>query len=160
REQKAQWEAAKAGKARDFLVTIFRINDIQSGNTTTARQILNEAEQRIPIEFASQPELRDELLTAIENVNRNLDRTIPAAMILAAGGGVNLRSARGAADKPVPQTLLYPDDRLTLATNAHVQIVCLSNLRKERLEPGRDATIGRAGCSPAAAVRERDDSVL
>ena len=61
-------------KARDFLVGIFRIKDIQAGNTTTARQIMSEAEQRIPIEFAAQPELRDELLATIESVNRNLDR--------------------------------------------------------------------------------------
>ena len=160
REQKAQREADKARKARDFLVSIFRIKDIQAGNTTTARQILNEAEQRIPIEFADQPELRDELLAAIENVNRNLDRTIPAAMILEARGTVKLRSARGDGARPVPQTLLYPDDRLTLAADAHVQIVFMSNLHKERLEPGREATIGRTGCSPPAAVRERDDSVL
>ncbi len=123
REQKAQREADKARKARDFLVRIFRIKDIQAGNTTTARQILNEAEQRIPIEFADQPELRDELLAAIENVNRNLDRTIPAAMILEARGAVKLRSARGDGARPVPQTLLYPDDRLILAADAHVQIV-------------------------------------
>ena len=156
----AQREADKARKARDFLVRIFKIKDIQAGNTTTARQILNEAEQRIPIEFADQPELRDELLAAIENVNRNLDRTIPAAMILEARGAVKLRSARGDGARPVPQTLLYPDDRLTLAADAHVQIVFMSDLHKERLEPGREATIGRTGCLPPAAVRERDDSVL
>jgi len=160
REQKAQREADKASKARDFLVRIFRIKDIQAANTTTARQILNEAEQRIPIEFANQPELRDELLAAIENVNRNLDRTIPAAMILEARGAVKLRSARGDGARPVPQTLLYPDDRLTLAADAHVQIVFMSNLHKERLESGREATIGRTGCLPPAAVRERYDSVL
>ena len=113
RERKAQREADKARKARDFLVRIFRIKDVQAGNTTTARQIMSEAEQRIPIEFADQPELRDELLAAIEDVNRNLDRTIPAAMILEARGAVTLRSARGDGARPVPQTLLYPDDRLT-----------------------------------------------
>jgi formylglycine-generating enzyme required for sulfatase activity len=41
-----------------------------------------------------------------------------------------------------------------------VQLVFLSDLHKERLQPGREATIGRKGCSPAEAVRERDDSVL
>jgi formylglycine-generating enzyme required for sulfatase activity len=158
REQKAQQEADKARKARDFLVSIFRIKDIQAGNTTTARQILNEAEQRIPIEFADQPALRDELLAAIEDVNRTLDRAIPAAMILEAQGALQLQSSRGA--RPVPQALLYPDDRLTLAADAQVQLVFLSDLHKERLQPGREATIGRRGCSPADAVRERDDSVL
>jgi formylglycine-generating enzyme required for sulfatase activity len=60
----------------------------------------------------------------------------------------------------VPQALLYPDDRLTLAVDAQVQLVFLSDLHKERVQPGREAAIGRKGCSPAAAVRERDDSVL
>ncbi len=160
REQKAHREADKATKARDFLVRIFRIKDIQAGNTTTARQILNEAEQRIPMEFADQQELRDELLAAIENVNLNLDRTIPAAMILEARGAVKLHTPRGGSARPVPQTLLYPDDRLNLAADANVQLVFLSDLHKERLQPGREATIGRKGCSPAAAARERDDSVL
>jgi formylglycine-generating enzyme required for sulfatase activity len=60
----------------------------------------------------------------------------------------------------VPQTLLYPDDRLALAEDAQVQLVFLSDLHKERLQPGREAIIGRKGCSPADAVRERDDDFL
>jgi hypothetical protein len=160
REQKARQEAAKATKARDFLVNIFHIEDIQAGNTTTARQILNQAEQRIPIEFAEQPELRDELLAAIADVNRTLDRTIPAAMVLEARGALQLHTPRGDGTRPLPQTLLYPDDRLTLAADAQVQLVFLSDLHKERLQAGREATIGRKGCSPADAVRGRDDSVL
>jgi formylglycine-generating enzyme required for sulfatase activity len=160
RGYKARREADKATKARDFLVGVFRIKDVQAGNTTTARQILNEAEQRIPIEFANQPELRDELLAAIENVNHNLDRTIPAAMILETRGAIKLRPAREDGARPVPQTLLYPDDRLTLASDAHVQIVFMSDLHKEWVEPGQAVTIGRTGCSPPGAVRERSDSVL
>jgi hypothetical protein len=160
RRQAAEKEADKARKARDFLVSIFRIQDVQAGNTTTARQILNQAEQRIPIEFADQPELRDELLAAIEDVNRSLDRTIPAAMILEARGAIQVHSPRGDGARPVPQVLLYPDDGLTLAADAQVQLVFLSDLHKERLQPGREATIGRKGCSPAGAVRERDASAL
>jgi formylglycine-generating enzyme required for sulfatase activity len=160
REQQALQEADKARKARDLLVRIFHIKDVEAGNTKTARQILNEAEQRIPIEFAAQPELRDELLAAIADVNRNLDRTIPAAMILEARGAIQLQSSRGDGARPVPQALLYPEDRLTPAADAQVQLVFLSDLHKERLQPGREATIRRKGCSPAAAVRERDDSVL
>jgi formylglycine-generating enzyme required for sulfatase activity len=160
KRQAAEQEADKAKKARDFLVSIFRIKDVQAGNTTTARQILNHAEQRIPIEFAEQPELRDELLAAIADVNRTLDRTIPAALILEASGAIQLRSGHGDSAQPVPQTLLYPDDRLTLAADAQVQLVLLSDLHKERLQAGREATIGRKGCSPADAVGERDDSVL
>src|SRR5262249_48779154 len=60
----------------------------------------------------------------------------------------------------VPQTLLYPDDRLTLAADARVQLVFLSDLHKERLQSVQEATIGRKGCLPAAAVRERADDVL
>jgi formylglycine-generating enzyme required for sulfatase activity len=160
RERKARQEADKARKARDFLVSIFRIKDIRAGNTRTARQILNEAEQRIPTEFADQPDLRDELLAAIADVNRNLDRTVPAAMILEARGAIRLHSPRGGSARPVPQTLLYPTDRLSLAADARVQLVFLSDLHKERLQAGREATIGRKGCSPAAAVRERADDVL
>jgi formylglycine-generating enzyme required for sulfatase activity len=156
----AEQEADKARKARDFLVSIFRIKDIKAGNTTTARQILNQAEQRIPIEFAEQPDLRDELLAAIADVNRTLDRTIPAAMILEARGAIQLYSPRGDGARPVPQTLLYPDDRLSLAADAQVQLVFLSDLHQERLQPGQEATIGRKGCSPADAVQGRDDSVL
>jgi formylglycine-generating enzyme required for sulfatase activity len=160
REQKALQEADKAKKARDFLVSIFRIKDIQAGNTTTAWQILNQAEQRIPIEFAEQPELRDELLAAIADVKGSLDRTIPAAMILEARGAIQLHSPRGDSARPEPQTLLYPDDRLSLAADAQVQLVFLSDLHKERLQPGREATIGRKGSSMADAVRERADDVL
>jgi formylglycine-generating enzyme required for sulfatase activity len=161
KERVAQQEADKARKARDFLVVnIFRIKDVQAGNTTTARQILNQAEQRIPVEFAEQPELRDDLLAAIADVNRHLDRTIPAALILEARGAIQLHSPRGDRARPVPQALLYPDDRLTPAPDAQVQLVFLSDLHKERLHPGREATIGRKGCSPADAVWERDDSVL
>jgi serine/threonine protein kinase/formylglycine-generating enzyme required for sulfatase activity len=160
RQEKAQQEADKATKARDFLVSIFRIKDIQAGNTTTARQIVNQAEHRIPIEFAGQPELRDELLAAIADVNRSLDRTIPAAMILEARGAIQLHSSRGISVRPSPQTLLYPDDRLALAADAQVQLVFLSDLHKERLQSGREATIGRKGCSPTDAVRERAEDVL
>jgi formylglycine-generating enzyme required for sulfatase activity len=160
KEAEARREADKARKARDFLVGIFRIKDVRTGNTTTARQILNEAEQRVPIEFAEQPELRDELLAAIADVNRALDQAIPAAMILEASGAIELYSPRGDGARPVLQALLYPDDRLTLAADAQAQLVFLPDLHKERLQPGREATIGRKGCSPADAVRERDDSVL
>jgi formylglycine-generating enzyme required for sulfatase activity len=156
----AEQEADKARKARDFLVSIFRIKDVPAGNTTTAIDILIQAKERIPIEFAGQPELRDELLAAIEDVNRTLDRTIPAAMILEARGTLQLHSPRSDRAWPVPQTLLYPDDRLSLAADAQVQLVILSDLHKERLQPGQEATIGHKGCSPAGALRERDDSVL
>jgi formylglycine-generating enzyme required for sulfatase activity len=157
----AQREADKAKKARDFLVSIFRISeaDVQAGNIT-ARQILNDAEQRIPLEFAEQPELRAELLAAIEDVNRTLGRALPAAMILEARGPVQLQSAKGV-NKPVaPQVLLFGDDRLTLAADAEVKLVFLSDFHQEQLKPGRETTIGRKGCGPADAVSRRDNGPL
>jgi len=156
----AEQEADKTRKARDFLLSIFRIRDIKEGNTTTARQILNQAEQRIPVEFAGQPELRDELLTAIADVNRNLDRTIPAAMILETRGTVRMLPPRGDGVHPVLQTLLHAEDRLILAEDAAVRLVFLSDLHQEWLRPGRDVTVGRKGCSPAEAVGERSEGVL
>ncbi|MHC5538820.1 bifunctional serine/threonine-protein kinase/formylglycine-generating enzyme family protein [Singulisphaera rosea] len=160
REKKARREAIKAKKARDFLISIFRIKDTHTGNTTTARQILNQAEERIPVEFADQRELRDELLAVIEDVNRSLAPAIPAAMILQTQGAITLHSQRGDTDRPGPQMLLYPDDRLTLAADARMQLVFLSDLRKGWLQPGRDVTIGRKDCSPGDAVRKCDDSIL
>src|SRR5205085_1491367 len=51
-------------------------------------------------------------------------------------------------------------DRLTLGADAQMQLVFLSDLHKERLQPGREVTIGRKGCAPADAVRERADDIL
>ena len=81
-------------------------------------------------------------------------------MILEAGGAVQLHSPRGDSARPAPQAMLYPDDRLTLAADAQVQLVFLSDLHKQRLQAGREATIGRNGCLPAAAVRENQLGLL
>ena len=60
KERNALKEADKAKKARDFLISIFQMppTDIGTGKVMTTREILNQAERRIPAEFASQPELR------------------------------------------------------------------------------------------------------
>jgi hypothetical protein len=52
---------------------------------------------------------------AIADVNRTLDRAIAVAMILEARGAIQLHPPRGGSAPPVPQTLHYPDDRLSLA---------------------------------------------
>ena len=160
-KEEAQREADKAKKARDFLVSIFELSDANGQRgTMTARQILDDAEKRIPQEFADQPELQKELLAAIEDVNRRLGRTIPAAMILEARGPVDLQSVSGVSKPVAPQALLFPDDRLTLAANAAVKLVFLSDLHQEQLEPGRKTTIGRKGCEPVDAVSRLDNSLL
>jgi formylglycine-generating enzyme required for sulfatase activity/tRNA A-37 threonylcarbamoyl transferase component Bud32 len=157
----AQKEADKAKKARDFLVSIFQISerDVQGGNVT-ARQILADAEQRIPVEFVDQPELRAELVTAIGKVKRGIARRTPQAMILEVRGTVQLQSATGVHKKAAPQTLVNLDDRLTLSADARVQLVFLSDFHKERLKPGREVTVDEQGCTPADAVQERDNSIL
>jgi len=159
KEKEAQREADKAKKARDFLVSIFRISETDVH--MTARQILNVAEQRIPLEFAEQPEVRADLLAAIEDINRTLGRTIPAAMILEVRGQVQLLSARWANNKSVaPQALLFPEDRLTLAADGAVKLVFLSDLHQEQLKPGRKVILGRKGCEPADSVGRRDNSLM
>ncbi len=59
-----------------------------------------------------------------------------------------------------PQTLLYTGDRLSLGLDAQVQLVILSDLHKERLKPGTEATIRRKGCEPADVIGERTKDVL
>jgi serine/threonine protein kinase/formylglycine-generating enzyme required for sulfatase activity len=160
-KRKALLEVDKATRARDFLVSILRISETDAlGGNITARQILADAEKRIPVEFADQPQLRAELVKAIGEVKRGIARRVPQAMILEVRGTVQWESAAGVLKPAVPQALLNLDDRLTLAADARVQLVFLADLHKERLKPGREVTIDSKGCQPADAVRERGNSVL
>ena len=126
----------------------------------TARQILDDAEKRIPLEFKDQPELQAELMAAIETVYAKMTVNAPLAMILEVGGTVQLQSTRDAKQRTVPQTLLYAGDRLTLAADGKVQLVYLSDLHNERLKPAREATIQRKGSKPEDAVGERTDDIM
>ena len=93
KEQEAKTEAAKAERASDYLVSIFELADANGPRgTMTPRQILDEAEERIPQQFADQPELRDKLLQKIGIVEDKLTATAPLAMILEASGAVQLQS--------------------------------------------------------------------
>jgi formylglycine-generating enzyme required for sulfatase activity len=154
-------EADKAKMASEFLVSIFQISerDVQGGNVT-ARQILADAERRIPVEFADQPELRGELVAVIRKVKRGIGRRSPQALILKVSGKVQLQTATGVNKAAVAQALLRLDDRLTLSADARVQLVFLSDFHKEWLKPGREATIDWTGCNPVDAVLERDNSLL
>jgi formylglycine-generating enzyme required for sulfatase activity len=161
REQKARQEADKANKARDFLVRIFELADTRTQTSTlTPRQMLDDAEKRIQEEFAGQPELQAELQAAIDKVYAKITENAPLAMILEAGGRVQLDSTRDAQQRPVPQTLLYAGDRLTLGEDGRVRLVVLSDLHQEWLRPGREATLGRKGCEPADGITERTDDVV
>jgi formylglycine-generating enzyme required for sulfatase activity len=161
KEEEATAKASLAIKARDFLLSIFQFSDANGQQTAmTARQILEDAEKRIPQEFADQPELREELLSAIGAVYAKITANAPLAMILEVRGPVQLHSSRDPKAQPVPQAMLYAGDRLTLAKDAGVQLVILSDLHKERLKPETEATVRRKGCEPADAVGECGDDVL
>jgi formylglycine-generating enzyme required for sulfatase activity len=154
KEKEARQEADKANKARAFLVSIFQ------RDTMTARQILDDAEQRVPREFADQPDLRDGLLADIDGVYAKMTANAPLAMILEARGAVQLHPSRGVNRRAVPQTLLYAGDRLSLGADGQVRLVVLSDLHQERLRSGREATVRRKGCEPADAIQERTTDVL
>jgi len=155
KEQEAKAEAAKAKKARDFLVSIFELSDAHGQRgTMTARQILDDAEKSIPEKFADQPELQKELLADVDRVFAKITANAPLAMLLEVSGTVQLHSTRNPNQRAVPQTLVYTGDRLTLGTDGQVQLVILSDLHKERLRPGAEAMVRRKGCEPADAVSE------
>ena len=97
---------------------------------------------------------------AIRDVKRGIARRTPQAMILEVRGTVRLQSAAGKKKAAIKQALLNLDDRLSLSSDAQVQVVFLSDFHKERLEPRREVTIDYQGCQPVDAVRERDNSVL
>jgi formylglycine-generating enzyme required for sulfatase activity len=154
-------EADKATKAREFLVSIFQKAETDAkGGNVTVRQLLDEADARIPVEFGDQPDLREELVSTIASVKRSIGRRTPQAMILGVRGTVQLQSAAGVQKAAVPQALLNLDDRLTLAADAQVQLVFVSDFHKERIKPRREVTIKFKACEPADAVLERNDSIL
>jgi formylglycine-generating enzyme required for sulfatase activity len=161
KEKEALRQADKAKKASDFLVSIFTLSDVNGQRgTMTVRQILDAAEKRVQREFADQPEQRAELLAAIETVYAKITASSPLAMILEVSGGVQLQTSRTPTPRPVPQTLLYAGDLLTLASDGQVQLLVLSDLHKERLKAGREARVRRKGCEPADAIRERSEDVM
>jgi formylglycine-generating enzyme required for sulfatase activity/tRNA A-37 threonylcarbamoyl transferase component Bud32 len=160
KEQEAQREADKARAVRDFLVSIFQQADPTSKRgTITAREILDEADKRVHREFADQPELQEELLAVIEEVYNKVGLVAPAAMIFEARGSVQLHAVRGMNQPAVPQRLLYPGDRLQLGADAQVQLLVLSDLHKEWLNPASEVTVRRKGCEPPDAVRERATTI-
>jgi formylglycine-generating enzyme required for sulfatase activity len=157
----AEQEADKAKKARDFLVSIFELCDARTQTSTlTPRQILDDAEKRISREFADQPELRAELQTAIDGVYAKITQNAPLAMLVEVHGAVQLQSSKDPRKQAVPHTLLYAGDRLSLADNAQVRLVVLSDLHQERLRSESVATICRTGCAPAEAVSGRSKEIL
>jgi formylglycine-generating enzyme required for sulfatase activity len=159
KRQKAEQEADKAKKARDFLASIFDLSELEKKQGTFSPfQLLDRAAQRLPIEFADHPELRADLMATLEDARIGLGT--PAAMLLEVRGVVELRSRKGAAKQAARNVLLFPGDRLSLAADAHVRLVVLSDLHQEWLAQGREATVGRQGCVPAEAVGRRSKDIM
>jgi formylglycine-generating enzyme required for sulfatase activity len=153
-------EADKARKARDFLVSIFELADARTQTgALTPRQMLDDAEKRIPTQFADQPELQAELQAAIDRVYAKVTQDAPLAMILEARGVIRLQSTRDPDRRAVPQALLYAGDHLSVGPDGEVRIVVLSDLHQEWLRPGREAMVRRKGCEPADAIDHRSDEV-
>jgi formylglycine-generating enzyme required for sulfatase activity len=154
----AEQEADKARKARDFLASIFDLSDQEKRGTFSPFQLLDRAEQRIPMQFADHPELRADLMATLEGARIGLGA--PAAMLLEVGGVVELRPRKGVAQQAARNAPLFPGDRLGLAADAQVRLVVLSDLHQEWLAPGREATVGRKGCMPAEAVGRRSNDIM
>jgi formylglycine-generating enzyme required for sulfatase activity len=155
----AEKEADKARKARDFLVSIFDLQELKKKQGTfSPSELLDRAEQRLPLEFADHPELRADLLATLEDVRSGLGT--PAALVLEVRGVVELRPRKGAAKQAAPDVLLFSGDRLRLAADGHVRLVVLSDLHQEWLAPGHEATVGRQGCAPTEAVGRHSQDLL
>jgi formylglycine-generating enzyme required for sulfatase activity len=81
-------------------------------------------------------------------------------MLLEVRGNVRMQSAAGFLKAAVPQALVHSDARLSRSADAQLVLVFLSDFHKERLKPGRAATIASTGCEPRDAILDRDDSIL
>jgi formylglycine-generating enzyme required for sulfatase activity len=158
KEAEAPKEADKATKARDFLASMFELSDQEKQGYFTPFQLIDRAEQRLPTQFADYPELRADLITTLEDARTGLGT--PAAMLLEVDGVVELRLRKGETKQAARNLLLYPGDRLNVATDANVRLVVLSDLHQEWLTPGREATVGRQGCRPAEAVGRRSNDIM
>ncbi|MBM3983114.1 MAG: serine/threonine protein kinase [Planctomycetes bacterium] len=113
--EKAKKEADKANKARDFLASIFDLSGLEKKEGTFSPfELLDRAEQRVPKEFAEHPELRADLLAALEEARIGLGA--PAAMLLEVRGAAELLPRKGGVKPAAPNVLLFPGDRLRLLT--------------------------------------------
>jgi formylglycine-generating enzyme required for sulfatase activity/tRNA A-37 threonylcarbamoyl transferase component Bud32 len=157
---KARKEADKAARARDFLVSIFDLSGPEKKEATFSPfELLNRAEQRVPTEFVNHPELRADLLAALDEARVGLGT--PAAMLLEVRGAAELLPRKGGTKPAAPNVLLFAGDRLRLGADGQVRLVVLSDLHQEWLAPGREATVTRkAGCAPADVVARRSSDIL
>lgn len=77
---RANLEARRAERVKQFLVSLFELADpMRSGDTTvTAAALLDDGTRRMEHELSSEPDVRADLLDAIARVNAGLGRLEPA----------------------------------------------------------------------------------
>jgi formylglycine-generating enzyme required for sulfatase activity len=158
--EEAKENAKNKTKVVEYLKRVFQPTETIEGGNLTLGQALTGADKRIESEFADQPELREELLAVIREMKRGVGRRTPQAMILEVHGTVQLQSAAGTPREAVPQALVNLDDHFTLAADAQLELVFLSDFHKEWIKPGREAKIDWNNCEPPDAVLKRDNSIL
>ena len=97
--QRAEREGQKATAVKDFLIDIFRQSSVQNpggveAKKVTAEQLLDVGAQRITAQLRDQPEVREELMDTLADLNDDLGRT-DRAQALAADNLAEMRSRTG-----------------------------------------------------------------
>ncbi len=88
----ADASAQRAERVKEFLIDLFEIADPeQSGGAVSAREVIEQASQRLEVELAGEPAIRADLLEAVARIERSLGRLEPAAR--AAERALDLRRA-------------------------------------------------------------------
>jgi serine/threonine-protein kinase len=80
----ARREAAKANAIKTFALGLFQVSDpgASRGRTITARELLDKGAARVDSEFARQPEVRAEMMSALGSIYQNLGLYEPATPLL------------------------------------------------------------------------------
>ena len=176
-ERAAMLEAETAKQVSEFLTRSFRLSSPEetSGETVTARQILDEGAARVEAELANQPRLQVRLMTTIGNVYMQLGLYERAAMLLDRA----VERARSALGPSEPEfsfalngrgTLAYEIDDYAVAGSLYEEALAarelalgpdhpevaalLNNLGNVRSLTG-DTAAARALLARSLAIRER-----
>ncbi len=103
--ERAERESQKAGAVKDFLLDIFRQSSLQNpggveARKLTAEQLLDVGTARIKTQLRGQPEVREELLGTLAELNDDLGLT-DRAKALAADSLAEFRARKG--NRPSPE---------------------------------------------------------
>ena len=103
---RAQAEAERAEKVKEFLIGLFQASDpsVSQGETVTARELLDRGTARIETELAGHPSLQADLFGAVANISQSLGR-YDRARTLAERAVERTRQAYGTEDPRVAEAL-------------------------------------------------------